>query len=80
MISHIKNTFKENYNQAYNYISKLIKKYPKFKIIDNVEKKGTTPSKTKREKLISSISQEETEEHKNERLKKSSLLSKLNEI
>ena len=80
MISHIKNTFKENYNQAYNYISKLIKKYPKFKIIDNVEKKGTTLSKTKREKLISSISQEETEEHKNERLKKSSLLSKLNEI
>lgn len=79
-ISHIKNTFKDKANQATEYIRRLIINYPKFKIIDNFEKKSTTPVQSKREKLVSSITQEETEEHKNERIRKDNLLSKLNEI
>ena len=81
MLSHIKNKFKNNYNQAYEYIRRLIIDYPWFKISDNTHgKTSTVPTKSKHEKLISSISQEESEEHRNERLRKSNLLFKLNEI
>ena len=81
MVSHIKNKFKENHNQAYEYIRRLIINYPWFKIIENhsSEKLVTSP-KSKREKLISSISQEEIEDHKNERIRKNKLIIKLNEI
>jgi hypothetical protein len=37
-------------------------------------------TKTKNEKLLSSITQEETEEHKNKRIKINNLTFKLNEI
>lgn len=81
MLSHIKNKFKDNYNKAYEYIRRLIINYPWFKIIENIDGRASvTPIKSKREKLISSISQEESEEHKNERIRKNNLLSKLNEI
>ena len=81
MISHIKNKFKENYNQAYEYIRRLIINYSWFKIIDNNNNKNTvTQTKSKNDKLLSSISEEDTEEHKNERLRKSKLINKLNEI
>ena len=81
MISHIKNKFKDNFSLAYEYIKKLIINYPWFNIIENhsSEKLVTSP-KSKREKLISSISQEEIENHKNERLRKNKLIVKLNEI
>lgn len=81
MISHIKNKFKDNFDLAYKYIKNLIKSYPWFNIIENhsSEKLVTSP-KSKREKLISSISQEEIEDHKNERLRKNKLIVKLNEI
>ncbi len=81
MITHIKNKFKDNYNQAYEYIRKLIINYPWFQIIEN--KWNNTPvaqTKSKRDKLISSISTEDSEEHKNERLKIENLLIKLNDI
>ena len=81
MISHIKNKFKDNFSLAYEYIKKLIINYPWFNIIENhsSEKLVTSP-KSKREKLISSISQEEIEDHKNERIRKNKLIVKLNEI
>ena len=81
MISHIKNKFKDNFSLAYEYIKKLIINYPWFNIIENhsSEKLVTSP-KSKREKLISSISQEEIEDHKNERIRKNKLIIKLNEI
>ena len=81
MVSHIKNKFKENDNQAYEYIKRLIINYSWFKIIDNNNNKNTvTQTKSKNDKLLSSISEEDTEEHKNERLRKSKLINKLNEI
>jgi len=81
MLSHIKNTFKNKANQATRYIKKLISNYSWFKIIDNLESKTTVvQTKSKNEKLLSSITQEETEEHKNKRLKINNLTFKLNEI
>ena len=81
MLSHIKNTFKDKANQATRYIKKLISNYSWFKIIDNLESKTTVvQTKSKNEKLLSSITQEETEEHKNRRLKINNLTFKLNEI
>lgn len=80
-ISHIKNTFKDNWNEAYQYVKKLITNYSGFKIIENSDRKSSsTTTQSKREKLISSISKEGTEEHKNERLRRNNLLFKLNEI
>ena len=81
MISHIKNKFKDNFSLAYEYIKKLIINYPWFNIIENhsSEKLVTSP-KSKNDKLISSISQEEIEDHKNERIRKNKLITKLNEI
>ena len=81
MVSHIKNKFKENHNQAYEYIRRLIINYPWFKIIENInDKNPVTQAKSKNDKLISSISQEEIEDHKNERIRKNKLIVKLNEI
>lgn len=81
MVSHIKNKFKENHNQAYEYIRRLIINYPWFKIIENInDKNPITQAKSKNDKLISSISQEEIEDHKNERIRKNKLIIKLNEI
>ena len=81
MLSHIKNTFKDKATQATRYIKKLIISYPLFKIIDNLETKTTAiQTKTKNEKLLSSITQEEAEEHKNKRIKINNLTFKLNEI
>lgn len=81
MLSHIKNIFKDKATQATKYIKKLISNYPWFKIIDNLENKTTVDqTKSKNEKLLSTINQEETEESKNERLRISNLMFKLNEI
>ena len=81
MISHIKNRFEENYNQAYEYIRRLIINYPWFKIVENINNKNTvTQTKSKNDKLISSIFEKDAEEHKNERLRKNKLITKLNEI
>ncbi len=52
MISHIKNKFKNNYNQAYEYIRRLIINYSWFKIIDNQEKKAPVTVKSKNDRLI----------------------------
>lgn len=81
MLSHMKNIFKDKATQATKYIKKLISNYPWFKIIDNLENKTTVDqTKSKNEKLLSTINQEETEESKNERLRISNLMFKLNEI
>ena len=78
-VSHIRNIFKDNYNQAYEYIKRLIINYQWFKLEDNVEdnlseKNGKpTPS-------ILDVSSEESEKYKKERLRQNSLSDKLNEI
>ncbi len=75
--SHIKNTFKDKANQAYQYIKRLIINYPGFIIIDNSENKNSTlPTQSKRDKLISSISSQEKENIKS-KTKKDDLLKKL---
>lgn len=75
--SHIKNTFKGKENLAYQYIRRLIINYPEFSIIDTIESKiSSAPIKSKREKLISSISSE-PQENINNRIKKDKLLKKL---
>lgn len=81
-ISHIKNKFWEKSDSIIQYLEILIKDYPEFKIIDNPKnsKEEKWKSQTKNEKLQSLISTEEIEEQKNERLKKNSLLVKLEGI
>jgi hypothetical protein len=75
--SHIKNTFKEKENLAYQYIKRLIINYPEFSIIDTIDSKiSSTPMQSKREKLISSISSE-PQENINNRIKKDKLLKNL---
>ena len=81
-VSHIKNKFWKKSALVIDYLKALIKDYPIFKIIDNTEnKKETQPiTKSKNEKLLSTITPEESEEHKNERLRINNLMFKLNEI
>lgn len=81
-ISHIKNRFEKNASIVKNIIKKLISEFPTFKIIDNTEpdRKKWHYTPTKNEKLISSISDEETQENKKERLRINNLQFKLNEI
>lgn len=81
-VSHIKNKFWKKTALVIDYLKALIKDYPIFKIIDNTEnKKETQPiAKSKNEKLLSTITPEESEEHKNERLRINNLMFKLNEI
>lgn len=81
-ISHIKNKFWNKSDFVIKYLENLIKNYPEFIIIDNPEadKEERTTTHTKNQKLLSSVSTEEIEEHKNERLRKLELLSKLEKI
>lgn len=80
-ISHIKNTFKDKADQAYEYIRRLIINYPWFKIIDNSKKKSSTSGLSKREKLISQIINTETDETEICKIEKGKeRLSKLSEI
>lgn len=81
-ISHIKNKFWEKSDLVTKYLVDLIKNYPEFIIIDNStsNKEEKWKTQTKNEKLQSLISSEELEEQKNERLRKNSLLVKLEAI
>lgn len=57
MSSHIKNKFKERSNKATELLKEVISDFPKFKIIDNSEKKKETASApiSKNAKLIASL-------------------------
>lgn len=81
-VSHIKNKFWEKAILVTTFLKTLIKDYPIFKIIDNTEtKKEWQPTtKSKNEKLLSTIKPEESEENKNKRLRINNLMFKLNEI
>lgn len=81
-VSHIKNKFWKKSDLVIDYLKALIKDYPIFKIVDNTEnkKEAQTITKSKNEKLLSTITPEESEEHKNERLRINNLMFKLNEI
>ena len=79
-ISHIKNTFKDKSDQAYNYIMRIIASYPKFKISDKPRKDDLTVStQSKREKLISQTTNQ-SDKKRNEESEKRRLLSKLGDI
>lgn len=76
-VSHIKNAFKNKENQANQYIRRLIINYPGFTIVDNSENKNSaSPTQSKRDKLISSISSQEKENIES-KIKKDDLLKKL---
>jgi hypothetical protein len=78
--SHIKNKFKDKAILAFQYIRKLIVNYQWFKIIDNSDNKPEIPqTKSKHEKLISSVL-EDTQEQKDIRIKKDKLLNILKKI
>ena len=80
--SHIKNRFWSNSAFVTAFLKLLTKSYPIFKIVEDPEKNNETKktTKSKNDKLISSISTNKSEEHKNERLRKNNLLFKLDEI
>ena len=80
--SHIKNRFWTNSAFVIAFLKLLTKSYPTFKIVEDPEKNNETKktTKSKNDKLISSISTNKSEEHKNERLRKNNLLFKLDEI
>ena len=79
-VSHIKNKFKDKSNYAVKYIKKLIINYPWFVIIDNENNDvSIAPNQSKREKLISSILSD-TSEQKDVREKQGVLLKKLASI
>ena len=83
-ISHIKNRFKIKSSIVIKYIKQLISWYPEFHIIDNSAGKENgkflEKQQTKREKLISWIVKNETEDEIQNREKKEKLLKQLNEI
>lgn len=80
-ISHIKNTFKDKSDQAYNYIKRIIADYPMFKISDKPRKNDLTVQRTpsKREKLISQASNQ-LDKKRNIELEKRRLISRLSSI
>jgi hypothetical protein len=80
-ISHIKNKFWPKSIIVTKILKNVLKEYSEFKIINNSEKNNESPVKTKskHDKLISSISTE-TQEHKNTRIKQDNLLKELNWI
>lgn len=79
--SHIKNTFSKNYFDALKYITSLIIYYSEFSFVNNlIEKEPEKPKKHKNKKLISTVSGEEVENNRGERLDIEKNLSKLFEI
>lgn len=79
-IAHIKSTFSRNYDVALKYISSLITNYSEFSLVDNNEFEKKLPNKRKKsknEKLKSSVSEEEIENNRLNRLNMEDLLTKV---
>lgn len=79
--SHIKNIFPKNYVEALKYITSLIIYYSEFSFVNNlVEKDSGNKKKQKNKKLISTVSGEEVENNRVDRLETEKKLARLFEI